>query len=250
MILLTLALAAQIKAASGAAVDGAIIFAEQCSVPYCHGSAGAASRAPALAGRNFKRAELRETISKGRPRLGMPSFSSKLNRAALDAVVSYILSLPTPATGSADIAKVPAPIKLTKEQVDGRDLFFDSERLPSCATCHAVNGAGGNVGMPILSANFTSESLDNISVPGLVTAEVSGQDPFPALRQSSPSATIRIVDLSAQLPVVRTFGEGEVRLSEGGNWKHSGVVARYTDTELESIRVWLRAVLPASAGAR
>lgn len=248
MILLTLALAAQIQAASGAAAkteppNGATIFAQQCSIPYCHGAAGTASRAPALAGRNFSRGQLREVISKGRARFGMPAFGSKLSASELDSVISYILALPAPASGPTETTTGPPPIKLSPEQITGRDLFFDSERLPSCGTCHAVNGSGGTIAAPITSANLTVEKLRNITATGVVTVRVSGESPFPALRESSLAGTVRVADLSAPLPVVRTFRDGEVSLSESGAWHHADIVNKYSPAELQSIITWLKAVL-------
>ncbi|HTW63457.1 MAG TPA: cytochrome c [Bryobacteraceae bacterium] len=249
MIFLTLLFAAQIKTASGAAINGARIFAEQCSVPYCHGAGGSASRAPAVAGRGFTREQLRATISKGRPQFGMPAFASKLNRSALDAVVSYILNLPPPASASADTSKAPEVVKLSKEEAAGRDLFFDSERLPSCGTCHAVNSVGGSVAAPILNPSFTAAVLNSVKIPGGVTVKVAGKAPFPALRQPSPAGTVRLVDFSSPLPVVRTFREGEVELSPGMDWKHRDVVGRYSAAELQSMLLWLRAVLSSSRAA-
>lgn len=243
MILLTLALAAQIKAASSNPPNGATIFAQQCSIPYCHGAGGTASRAPALAGRNFTREQFREVISKGRVRFGMPAFGSTLSSSEIDAVISYILRLPAPANAPTESANVQPSIKLSPEEITGRDLFFDSERLPSCGTCHAVNGVGGTIAAPITTANLTVEKLKHITAPGIVTINVPGESPFPALRESSPTGTIRVADLSAPLPVIRTFRDGDVTISESGTWKHGDVVAKYSPTELQSMLVWLRAVL-------
>jgi cytochrome c553 len=174
----------------------------------------------------------------------MPAFASKLDKAAIDAVVAYIVSLPAPAGAKTENSRAPA-IKLSKEEITGRDLFFDSERLPSCATCHSVNGVGGNIAPPVTTAKFTRDSLDNVTAPGVVTVEVKGEAPFLAIFQKAPAGTVRLADLGSPLPVVRTFPEADVKISSAQDWKHSSVVDRYSASEIQSILVWLRAVLPA-----
>jgi mono/diheme cytochrome c family protein len=242
MILLLVLFAAQIKAA---VPSGEMIFAQQCSVPYCHGAGGTASRAPALAGTNLTREQLRETISQGRPRFGMPAFGSKLDKTQIEAVVAYITSLSAPAGTRAEPRQAPITTKLSQEEIIGRDLFFDSERLPSCGACHAVNGVGGNIAPPITTAKFTKQSLDNVTAPGVVTAEVKGEAPFVAIFQTAPAGSVRLADISGRLPVVRTFSEQDVKISSAEDWKHSTVADRYSAAEIQAIVVWLRAVLPA-----
>src|ERR1041384_1664972 len=53
---------------------GETIFAQNCSVGYCHGAAGAAARGPRLRGRTFDKSYLYSVIRDGIPKSAMPAW--------------------------------------------------------------------------------------------------------------------------------------------------------------------------------
>lgn len=227
------------------AQPGPELYRVHCSVPYCHGPAGTAGRGPALAGRGYDRAVLRSIIAKGIPSRGMPAFETKLGQDELDRVVAYVMALPNPspaASASKPAAAPPAP-RLSREAAAGRELFFDSARMPGCSACHAVAGMGAAIG-PALTG-------DNVGkVPAATTARVQtafieGEAPFPALVVESAAGLVRLYDFGARLPVLRTLIRSDVRLEPGSSWHHSAAAARYTEAELRSIAGYVRSVAPA-----
>jgi mono/diheme cytochrome c family protein len=220
--------------------SGAKVFVNQCSVPYCHGSEGTRGRAPALAGRSFDSSFLRSTITQGISGRGMPAFESKLTEADLDAVIEYVLSLSGPKPVAAASPASSGRVKLPTSVADGRDLFFESARMPSCGACHTVAGIGGSIGPALSRANSpTRESLSQIEAPDIVTAQTSNELPFQAISEPSQEGEIRVADLSSPLPVIRTFRKANVTLTQGAKWAHSSAVSRYSDVELQLILNWL-----------
>ena len=63
---------------------GEKIFAQNCSVGYCHGVAGAAARGPRLQGRTFDKNYLYSAISDGIPKSAMPAWKDRLKEDELD----------------------------------------------------------------------------------------------------------------------------------------------------------------------
>src|SRR5580704_3658074 len=90
------------QAASGPALvqRGEQVFAQSCSVGYCHGVAGAAGRGPRLRGRNFEESYLLGIIRDGIPRSAMPAWKGRMPDADILAVVRYIESLSAGTAGS------------------------------------------------------------------------------------------------------------------------------------------------------
>ena len=178
-LILALLLFAQAAARDPLIVErGAALYAQRCSVPYCHGPAGTAGRAPALAGRNFEVAALRRVIAEGIPTRGMPGFQQQLGDDGVNAVLNYVRTLPAPPPGNAP-PPAPPPMKLTKEGTAGRDLFFDSSRFPGCSDCHAVGNMGGVVAAK-LAANTTVDSIRNVRTTHIQTAQVAGRAGIPS----------------------------------------------------------------------
>jgi mono/diheme cytochrome c family protein len=240
-LITTLLLLAQAAATHSLLIEkGAELYRMHCAVPFCHGAAGTAGRAPALAGRNFEPKALRRAITHGIPNRGMPAFQRQLRNAGVDAVFAYVRSLrsPEPAKTNGTIVR---PAKLSKEAVAGRELFFDSSRLPGCAACHAIDNMGGEVAAPLRSISSV-EALRAVRATQVRTARVPGEAEFPAVIAQVTSESMRLYDLSSPLPVLRTFPKSEVTLREGSRWTHSSAVARYAENELEFILAYIRAV--------
>jgi cytochrome c553 len=218
---------------------GAELYRMHCAVPFCHGADGTAGRAPALAGRNFEPEALLRAITHGIPARGMPSFQSQLGDDGVKAVFTYVRNLRSPEPVKA-AAKV-APIKLSKEAVAGRDLFFDSSRLPSCSDCHAAGHMGASIASRLTSIEGV-DTLRRVRAAQVHTVQMRGEPEFPAIVGQVTSDSIRLYDLSASLPVLRTFPKSLVTLKENSAWSHTAVVERYTQRELELIVNYLRAV--------
>jgi cytochrome c553 len=212
--------------AQSAAPDGAALYKQHCSTPYCHGAAGTAGRASALAGRRFETAHLRNAIAEGIPSKGMPAFREEIGDGGIDALVAYIRSLDMPPAAK----KAAAPAKA------GRDLFFDSSRLPSCSECHPA----GDIGSPI-AAKLTGHAAPPVDVgsPRVQTAQIHGEPPFTALIAQESAGMLRVYDLSSPLPVLRTVPQKEITLKAGATWSHRSVTDRYSRAELAAIRAFL-----------
>jgi mono/diheme cytochrome c family protein len=217
---------------------GAALYAQRCSVPYCHGSAGTAGRAPSLAGRKFDIAELRRIISQGIPSRGMPPFQQQIGDDGVNAVVAYVRSLPAPPPANAPPPTTPAA-KLTKTATAGRDLFFDSSRFPGCSDCHAVGNMGASVAAKLVPA-VTIEAIRNVRSNHVATAQVDGETAFPAIIAQVTSDTMRVYDLAAPIPVLRSFPKTGITLQDGSNWDHAAVVKRYSHVELDLILAFIR----------
>jgi mono/diheme cytochrome c family protein len=219
---------------------GASLYAQRCSVPYCHGPAGTAGRAPALAGRNFETAELRRIVSEGIPSRGMPGFRQQLGDGGLDAVLAYVRSLPAPPPSNAPPPPAVSAVKLTQAATAGRDLFFDSSRFPGCSDCHAVGNMGSAVAAK-LPSTITMDRIRGVRANHVLTARIPGESEFPAIIAQVTSDTMRVYDLSAPIPVLRSFPKATITLQDGSKWDHAAVVKRYSTAELELIHAYIQA---------
>lgn len=220
---------------------GAQLFRTQCATPYCHGPNGTAGRAPALVGNRFNINQLFKIITWGIPGTGMPEFTSRLKTQEIADLVAYAMSLGGPARTTAP-APLSPPRTLTPEARQGRALFFDSARAGACGTCHDLDGWGVPVG-PDLAASPSGRFADlrAIATRGVVTARPKGgEPPFPAVVVDRTEARVRVYDLTAPLPVLRTFVAAQVAIEPGSSWRHEQVARGYTNPELESISQYLR----------
>ena len=67
---------------------------------------------------------------------------------------------------------------------------------------------------------------------------------MPALVVSRTALEVAFYDLTTPPPVLRTEAPDAVKIAAGSGWKHASVMASYSDDELASILVYLRAVKP------
>lgn len=199
---------------------GAEIFAKSCAVAFCHGSPGAMGPAPQLAGRTFARDYLERVTRQGMPQTSMPGFQNQLKPDELQAVIAYVLSLNTvpvlsPGGGPA-AAKPPPP---SEEVRRGKELFFDLGRQASCGVCHLVEQWGVAIGPdPRASPPADIAALRAVEKGRVRTARPAGQPPFPALLVGQSSEQVRVYDLSAAPPVLRSFLPSQVTLADGSSW--------------------------------
>jgi hypothetical protein len=128
----------------------------------------------------------------------------------------------------------------------GRGLFFDAVRMGGCGKCHELEDRGSAVGPDLRKSTAESfQELRAVSHRRAVTAEPVGEGAFPALVLEQTQERIRIFDLSAALPVLRTFAPAQVRVSNRNTWSHAAAVENYSDTELVAISAYLVWVIQA-----
>jgi mono/diheme cytochrome c family protein len=227
---------------------GERIFAQSCSVGYCHGVAGAAGRGPRLRGRTFSKDYLYAVTRNGIPNSAMPAWKSRLKDEDIRAVVDYVASLSSatdaappanpmpPGIGPASLASFNGPPLAAR----GHGLFFDPAR-ENCGVCHAIGGRGIAIGPDLKSQPDLVKLVRSTQSRHVLTAKLGSGEEFPALLVEQKVRQIRLYDVTLAPPVLRTFAREEVAsLSENPSWRHSDFVKDYSQAELEDIAVYLR----------
>ena len=242
-------LLAQTAGVPAAIARGEQIFAQNCSVGYCHGVAGAAGRGPRLRGRSFSKDYLYGVTRDGIPSSAMPAWKDRLQDEDIHAVVEYVASLATatdppppvnpmpPGTGPAALPSFKGPAAAAR----GHELFFDPARA-NCGVCHSVGGRGIAVGPSLASGQEVMLSdIDATHSGHVVTAKLKNGEEFAALPGERDENQVRLYDLTLAPPVLRTFASSEVgSLVPTSTWRHSDFVRDYSRSELEAIVVYLR----------
>ena len=243
-------LLAQSVAGPAAVTRGEQIFAQNCSVGYCHGVAGAAGRGPRLRGRSFAKDYLYNVTRDGIPSSAMPAWKDRLKDDDIRAVVEYVANLATstdpalpanpmpPGIGPAAMPGFKGPTSAAR----GHELFSDPART-NCGVCHAVGGRGIAIG-PDLTEGKSSEMLGEIGAMHsrhVLTAKLKNGEEFPALLAKQNVQEIRLYDLTLAPPVMRTLLRADVvSLGQDSTWRHNDFVKDYSRPELEEIVVYLR----------
>jgi mono/diheme cytochrome c family protein len=227
---------------------GEKIFAQSCSVGYCHGVAGAAGRGPRLRGRKLDPQYVETVTRDGLPGSAMPGWKGRLPDGDIRAVLAYVMSLATAAEAAPPANAMPpgvGPAAFTgfqgpPEARQGHDLFFDATRVPRCSTCHAVAGRGISIG-PDLTTSGEPQALRNLRLKHVITARLKNGEVFPALRVEQDDRFIKLYDVDTVPPVLRTLERSEITaLAEGSDWQHESALRNYTDQELQAILAYLR----------
>jgi mono/diheme cytochrome c family protein len=241
---------------SPAIAHGEKLFAQGCSVGYCHGASGSAARSPRLRGRSFDRDYLIKVIRDGIPNTAMPAWGDRLTDADINDLTGYIQSLanaPIALTGgpSTEPTAMPAnekPIDIPEEHRNGRDLFFDLTRETRCSVCHRLNGVGTAAG-PDITKGAAIKVTDGPQVlrygrPRIVrTIVLKNNERFSGTAIQRTAATINVYDLSANPPVLRRLLNTDVQsVQRQSNWRHGNVVRGYTVEDLQSIWNYVRFV--------
>jgi mono/diheme cytochrome c family protein len=224
--------------------QGEKLFNQTCATGYCHAlRGGLGGGAPRLAARSFDESYINTTTARGVAGTAMPAFAAVLSRAELASVVAYVATLNGIAMpnlnpgGSGAPASQPLPAPAER----GRELFFDTVRsFGRCSTCHQVNAVGIPVASPIAMVPADVTALRALLTPGVSTAKVDGES-MPALIVSAGKARTVFYDLTSEPPVQRTTDSSSVTIAEGAAWRHASVLRSYSDGELESILIFLRA---------
>lgn len=224
---------------------GAKVFAKSCAVGYCHGSGGAAGRAPRIQGRSFTADYLLKVTREGIAGTAMPAWQGRLTEAEIRAVVAYMLSISagSGSVSAAPAAAGPAPVSMPARAKPGKELFFDAVRGVRCGTCHAAENWGVPVGPNLAAAPPGSvAAIRGVRSRHVRRARLAGGDEFPALEVESKGGWLKLYDLTIPPPVLRTVPAGEIQFveDEGVAWDHAAAIASYTDQELEAIIEYLR----------
>jgi len=236
---LYLCLIAAAHAQDGTVRRGEQLFRNNCATPYCHGPEGAAGRAPRLIGHHYSLNGMFKVITWGIPGTGMPEFTTRLKTEEIADLAAYVMTMsggPAPAAAPATPPRV-----LTPEARQGRALFFDAARTGACGSCHELEGWGVPVGPDLAKSRVPD--LPSIRTTQIMTARPrGGEPPFPALLIERTASRVRIYDLTAPIPVLRTFAASQIVLDPGSPWRHDQVSRLYTARELELIVSYLRSL--------
>jgi mono/diheme cytochrome c family protein len=230
-------------AGQNAAKHGEQVFTKTCATGYCHGPGGGASGAPRLAGRGFDVRYINNTVTRGIPGTGMPSFATVLSRPDLTAVVAYVAMLngvSNPDPGEPSVSSAPA---LTGETARGARLFKEAVRgFGRCSTCHEVGGFGVSVAAPIARVPASVAALKTLATPNVKTGTMDGES-MPVLVLNDGKQSTLFYDLTSAPPVQRNAEPGSVKFADGSKWRHSSVIGAYDDAELAAILTYLRAAI-------
>lgn len=225
---------------------GEEVFAKSCATGYCHGVKGTASGAPRLAGRGFDPRYINNTVTRGVPGTGMPSFAAVLSKPDLAAVVTYVAALngvANPIVSTDESAAPSSGPTLNGEAARGARLFKEAVRgFGRCSTCHEVDGVGISVAAPIAKVPATVPALKALATPNVKTGTMDGES-MPVLVLNDGKQTTLFYDLTSAPPVERTAQPGSVKFADGSNWSHSSVIAAYNDSELGAILTYLRVTI-------
>jgi mono/diheme cytochrome c family protein len=266
MIAFALLLLAQNAADPALVARGEKIFAQSCSVGYCHGVAGAAGRGPRLRGRTFSKEYLLNVTRDGIPSSAMPAWKGRLKDDEIRAVVEYVASLSSatdPATPANPMPPGIGPAAIPgfngpPEAARGHALFFDLARN-NCSVCHAVGGRGIAIGpdlttmranvigrpdlttLPVKNAAELTSQIHATRSRHVLTAKLASGEEFPALLAEQDANQVRLYDLTVTPPVRRTFARRDiVSLTQNAAWRHEDFVHDYSAAELEDVVVYLR----------
>ena len=235
-LMMMFVVASLLQAQNAVVTRGEEVYKVTCAVAYCHGSGGSAGRAPQLAGRGFGAQFVFSTVLYGKPGTAMPAFGQQLKAEEIEAVTQYILSLPAPA-GAATVAPKTATVALPATLEKGRQLFFDATRMSGCGKCHELQDRGTAAGPDLKS--LTAGQLRDLragSKTRVVTVSAPGEEPFPGVVVEQTAQRVRVYDISAAVPVLRTFAAAQVSTAPGNSWSHADAVRNYSDAEMEAIR--------------
>ncbi len=186
--------------------QGTKIYAQRCA--GCHGAdSRGTDNAPGLAGNRRLRdrtvQELRDLISKGVPRSGMPAFD--LPAQELDALAALVRSLNAPS----------AENTVRGNSAAGEQFFFGRGQ---CVTCHMISGNGepigpdlSNVGREMTADEIQAKLLDpsaRIS-PGydLITVQLHDGSTIRGFARNRSNFDIRLQDPKGQFHLIR---EGQI----------------------------------------
>ena len=217
---------------------GSAVFAQSCSVGYCHGKAGRAGRGPRLRGKSWDSAYLIKVIEEGIPSSSMAGWKNRLSEKEIQAVVTYIGTLSNlgpndpdpilrgektpPTLSSPAMIKQPAsqPSGTVGDPVVGKELFFNLSDKLNCAVCHRFNSSGTNVGPDLSSITGRSakEILKDIILPNAITTEAgqlfsmttSDGEQLEVVKVGESATRVKVYDVTSLPPVLRSIKTDQI----------------------------------------
>ena len=221
---------------------GSAVFAQSCSVGYCHGKAGRAGRGPRLRGKSWDSDYLIKVIEEGIPTSSMAGWKGRLSEKEIRAVVAYIGTLstlgpndpdpllggeitpPTLSTPATVTRPASQPSATVGDPAKGKALFFDLSDELNCALCHRLNSKGTNVAPDLsgISGRSAKEILKDIILPSAVTTE-AGQlfsmtthdgEQLEVVKVGESSTRVKVYDLTSFPPVLRTIKKEHIQSFE------------------------------------
>lgn len=263
---------------------GEALFAQSCSVGYCHGVAGKSGRGPRLRGLEWDKNYLYKVTFEGIPNSSMPAWKDRLNEMEIASIVAYVLTLSKLPSDSAEPSRVlatsgapsgmpPAASKagLVTESVltgdlvgdpeKGKALFFDSSNDLNCGTCHKA-GSGSDAGPDLASVGAKSprEIFIDIVMP---SASLSAARPFlklttkegreiQAILIEETPTNLKVYDIDSLPPVSRTVSKSEIqtRKVQGRSAMPDKYAEIYTVKQLLDIIAFLKSGPGRSTGVR
>ena len=183
---------------------GQTVFAQNCSVGYCHGVGGAAGRGPRLRGRNLPKDYLDRVTHEGIPSSAMPAWKGRLSDADIRAVVEYVSMLSAATDAPPPMMPMPAgegpatarSFNGPPEAGRGFALFFDPTR-DHCGVCHSMGGRGVAIA-PDLAETVSKSQADAIALirstgaRKVVRVKLNDGESFAALRGSETKDTVKL----------------------------------------------------------
>ena len=239
---------------------GSALFQKNCAVGYCHGSEGRSARGPALRDRVWAPRDFYRITHDGLPGTSMPPWKDVLSAEDIWAVTAYVMTLsknpvaPAEAVIALETADEP-PTTLTGEAKRGQDLFFDLNREKRCGLCHQVGDLGTAIGPNLAVAAAAKSAADlerDILDPGkerafgfeLTEVATRGGETIAGVLADQTPVAVRVYDVSALPPVLRTVPASEVRrvrTRKGRSPMPTGWNAVYTEAEIAAIVAFLMA---------
>jgi hypothetical protein len=194
--------------------DGRAVFAEYCSIPYCHGADGGEGRAPMLRGRSWHERDLRRIIADGVPDTSMPPFGNRLSPEELASLIDFVRSISLE-MDSSEGDMVRTSERAPWDLASGRALFHEG----SCAHCHRF-GRADRAGPDLSRAaekrpfeilrDIVEPGAENSGGKGFVQVETKGGESFSAVREEDRETEVRVHDLSTSPPVLRRIAKAEI----------------------------------------
>ena len=255
---------------------GSTLFAQSCSVGYCHGVAGKAGRGPRLRGREWDKNYLFKVTFEGVPNSSMPAWKDRLTETEINAIVAYILTL-SKLTSDSAVASVPAASAVSApaaapeaassrpesspvegsflgDAEKGKALFFDFSNDWHCAACHRISGAGASVGPELNGAR--SKTVKDLFIDiVLPSAHLSPDRPFlsittksgeqiQAVKSEESPSHLKLYDIGSLPAVLRNLPKDQIQRLDIQN--RSAMPAKYAEMytvkQLLDIIAFLKAV--------
>ena len=83
-------------------------------------------------------------------------------------------------------------------------------------------------------------NVREVAIRHVITARPAGEAAFAALLVERTVTRVRVYDLTAAIPVLRSFGAAGIAIDPGTGWRHAEAAGNYTTSELETIAGYLR----------